>query len=451
MRIGLWPADTIARRVALTIFSAAIVAVALGGLFVEFAGVWTRPSPEAMGLQDRDDDIVRMIDAVPEACRPALVRAVSFPARVDWYPSTSPVATKLAVLDRPKRDPDLARWFQSRGQPRPLLLSKANKELSTILPYDRVAHPHAHILAVQLDDSSWVVFIATRRIWGLRTPLRIGIGLGFLVVSILAASAAATYQLSRPIRRFTEELRRFGADPRAAPILETGPLELRATITAFNRMQAQIRKFVDDRTAMLVAISHDLRTPLTKIRLRAEFIDDEDQRARLFRDVADLEAMADSALAFFKDDYREEEITAFDFPGVLRTIVDDYSDRGAPVAYNGPDHVVFRGRPFALKRAITNLIDNAVKYGRLPEVELHCLAPRILLIISDRGPGIPPDALEQVFAPFYRLERSRNRMTGGVGLGLTSARAVVRGHGGDIMLCNRIGGGLQVEVTLPVL
>jgi signal transduction histidine kinase len=451
MSINLWPPDTIARRIALTILSAVIVTVALGGLFVEFAGVWARPSAEAMGLQDRADDIVRIVEAVPEPDRQALLRAVSFPgATVDWYPATSLVAAKLAAADNPKRDSDLARWFQSDGRQRPLRLFQSDSELSTILPYDRDAHPHAYFLAVQLKDSSWVVFTAARRVWGLRTPIQIGIAVGFLVVSILAASAVATYHLSRPIRRFTEELRRFGADPRAAPIPEAGPRELRATITAFNGMQAKIRKFVDDRTAMLAAISHDLRTPLTKIRLRGEFIEDEDQRARLFRDVDDLQAMADSALAFFKADYKEEEITAFDFPGLLRTIVDDYGDRGTPVAYDGPDHAVFHGRPFALKRAITNLIDNAVKYGKVPEVKLHCLAQQVVLVVSDRGPGIPADALGQVFAPFYRLERSRNRKTGGVGLGLTSARAVVRGHGGDITLCNRAGGGVQVEVTLPV-
>jgi signal transduction histidine kinase len=142
-------------------------------------------------------------------------------------------------------------------------------------------------------------------------------------------------------------LRRFGTDPRASPIPEAGPRELRSSIGAFNAIQAQIQNFVDDRTAMLAAISHDLRTPLTKIRLRGEFVEDEEQRARLFRDVDDMQAMVDLALAFFRDDFQGEETTAFDFPEMLRTIVDDYNDQGSGITCDGAEHVPFRGRPVA--------------------------------------------------------------------------------------------------------
>jgi signal transduction histidine kinase len=214
-------------------------------------------------------------------------------------------------------------------------------------------------------------------------------------------------------------------------------------------MQAQIQKFVDDRTTMLAAISHDLRTPLTRIRLRGEFVEDSEQRARLFRDVDDMQAMVDSALALFRDDFQGEETTSFDFSEMLRTIADDYNDQGAGVSYKGPQRVVFRGRPFALKRAFANLVDNAVKYGRMPELELCCSDQQFVVMVRDSGPGIPPEAVEQVFTPFFRLERSRNRGTGGAGLGLTSAQTVIRGHGGDIHLRNRPTGGLEVQVTLP--
>jgi signal transduction histidine kinase len=256
--------------------------------------------------------------------------------------------------------------------------------------------------------------------------------------------------LSRPIKEFTEALRRFGTDPRASPIPEKGPRELRSSIAAFNAMQAQIQTFVDDGTIMLAAISHDLRTPLTKIRLRGEFVEDEEQRARLFRDVDDMQAMIESALAFFRDDFQGEETTTFDFPDMLRTIADDYSDQGFEIAYDGAEHIAFRGRPFALKRAFANLVDNAVKYGRAPELEFRSSGQQFVAVVRDSGPGIPPEATEQVFAPFYRLERSRNRATGGVGLGLTSARAVIRAHGGDISLRNRPTGGLEVEISLPI-
>jgi signal transduction histidine kinase len=207
-------------------------------------------------------------------------------------------------------------------------------------------------------------------------PTRIGLGLGLLTISIAAVSAIATHQLARPIRQFTDALRRFGTDPRAAPLPETGPREVRASISAFNAMQAQIQRFVDDRTAMLAAISHDLRTPLTRMRLRGEFVEDEEQRMRLFRDVDEMQTMVDSALAFFRDDFQGEETTTFDFPELLRTIAEDYADQGCEIAYIGTDHVAFRGRPLALKRAFANLVDNAVKYGRAPELELCCFEQR---------------------------------------------------------------------------
>jgi signal transduction histidine kinase len=291
----------------------------------------------------------------------------------------------------------------------------------------------------------------TRRDWASVPPAQIAIALGFVVLSILAASVLATYFLSKPIRQFAEELRRISGDPRAGPVREAGPSELRAAIAAFNALQAQLRKFVEDRTMMLAAMSHDLRTPLTKIRLRGEFIEDEDQRARLFRDVDDLQAMADSALSFFRDDYKDEEATVFDFAGLLRTIADDYGDQGMPVFYAGPDRFAFSGRPFSLRRACMNLVDNALKYGNRAELELNCSTQQITVKVRDQGHGIPHHALEQVFAPFFRLEQSRNRTTGGMGLGLTSARAVIRAYGGDIALCNRRGGGLEVSVTLPMM
>lgn len=308
----------------------------------------------------------------------------------------------------------------------------------------------AQSLSVELKDGSWIVFTAPRRTWGLGPTARSSINLAFLLLSIVAVSTVAAYQLSRPIRQFATALRRFGADPRASPVPETGPRELREALGAFNGMQAQIQKFVDDRTTMLAAISHDLRTPLTKIRLRGEYITDRRQQTGLCQDVDSMQAMVDSALSFFRDDLRDEETTAFDFAQLLRTITDDYSDQGKEVPYTGPEHASFQGRPIALKRALTNLIDNAVRHGGSPEAELLCAGDRFSVLVRDKGPGIPDEMSELVFRPFYRLEPSRNRASGGVGLGLTSARTVIRGHGGDIVLRNRPSGGLEVEVTLPL-
>jgi len=450
MKIKVWPGDTIARRFALTIVIAILVAICLTEAVIQFSGLWGRPAIRDTGLLQRANDITRMVEAAPDAARKAITEALVNPEFwVSWDSVTSPVARTLdatAKTNKPEEFPE----FRSGGlQRRVVFVSPESDEQIASAPARSTNSRRAYVLSIKLKDASWITFTAPTRVWGVGKSTRIGVVLALLIVSITAVSAVATYRLSRPIRDFTEALRRFGTDPRATPVPETGPRELRASIGAFNAMQAQIQKFVDDRTTMLAAISHDLRTPLTRIRLRGEFVEDNEQRSRLFRDVDEMQAMTDSALAFFRDDFQREETTSFEFSEMLRTIVDDFNDQGAGVSYKGPERVVFRGRPFALKRAFANLVDNAVKYGRTPELELCCSDLQFVVMVRDRGPGIPPEAAEQVFTPFFRLERSRNRGTGGAGLGLTSAQTVIRGHGGDIRLRNRLSGGLEIQVTLP--
>jgi signal transduction histidine kinase len=451
MKIRIRLRDTIGRRFAFTTAIAVAVALALNALFIAFAGGWGRPPIGETGLLDRAGDLVRVVEAAPIESRQIIADAASNPAfRVDWYPPSSSVSVMLDAVARLRTVRDLA--FYVNGHQRRLVRFGPSNPIPPGMAFRQgaVESAEAQSLSVELQDGGWVAFTAPQRSWGLGPRVRVSIGLAFLVLSIAAVATAAAYQMSRPIRDFSSALRRFGSDPRASPIPESGPCELRETIQAFNAMQAQIQKFVDDRTSMLAAISHDLRTPLTKMRLRGEYVEEPEQQARLFQDVDNMQAMIDSALSFFRDDIRDEDSATFDFPELLRTIVDDYTDQGADVVYRGPEHTPFRGRPFALKRAFTNLVDNAVKHGGASEVELLCTKREFSVIVRDAGPGIPAEMFERVFAPFYRLDASRNRSTGGVGLGLTSARAVIRSHGGDIVLCNRVSGGLEVEVTLPV-
>lgn len=451
-----WLRDTIARRFAVTIFVAIAIAIALSAAATEVAGVWSRPSAEHLGLPNRVSDIVRLLEAFAPADRQAAADTIANDGfHVDWYPAASSIGVAsaedaahaplgdLLILDRNGRRRRLAR--PDPGSANPATAGAASTGLHAAAP----TQPVADILSVEIGDGSWVVFTAPVRFWGVSQATKGGAKVAVMIMTVIGISVAAACQLSRPILRFNEAVRRFGNDPRAAVLPVAGPSELRETVHAFNAMQAKIQAFVSDRTAMLAAISHDLRTPLTKIRLRGEFIEDADQRSRLFRDVDDMQAMVDSALAFFRDDLQDEEATAFDFPELLRTIADDYADQGCHVAYHGVDHLALQGRPFALKRAFTNLVDNAVKYGEAPELELRCRGALVEVAVRDSGPGIPAVAFERVFAPFHRLERSRNRATGGVGLGLTSARSVIQGHGGTISLRNRDGGGLEVRVTLP--
>ena len=446
-----WLRDTIARRFALTIVVAIGLAFILANGAAQLAGVWVRPSAHEMGLVDRVNDIVLLLEAVPPAERQAAAVAVANASfRVDVQePVSAPAASLDAAARRGPPQPEVV--VSDHGRPRRILRLDGDSPATAdrdLLGFG-AGLPGSYVLAVEMRDGGWVVFTAPARFWGLDQTARNGVKVALLTLTVIGILVAAAYQLSQPIRRFTEEVRHFGNDPRAAALPVAGPLKLRETVLAFNAMQAKIQAFVSDRTAMLAAISHDLRTPLTKMRLRGEFIEDDEQRARLFRDVDDMQAMVDSALAFFRDDLQDEEVTAFDFPELLRTIADDYADQGHPVAFDGVDHLAHRGKPFALKRAFTNLVDNAVKYGRVPELELRCRGDSVVVAVRDSGPGIPATAFEDVFAPFYRLERSRNRATGGVGLGLTSARSVIQGHGGSITLHNRESGGLELRVTLP--
>jgi signal transduction histidine kinase len=207
---------------------------------------------------------------------------------------------------------------------------------------------------------------------------------------------------------------------------------------------------------MLAAIGHDLRTPITRLRLRAEFMDDDEQRRKMLADLDEMEAMVAATLAFARDESTGEPTVALDLAALCRTVLDEAADArpdlAEAIAYAGPERLVVRARPVALKRALANLIGNALAYGgaaRLVLTAPEAPGKPVRLAVEDKGPGIPADLLEAVFQPFRRLEASRNRETGGTGLGLPIARNILRAHGGDVVLRNRDGGGLVALATLP--
>jgi signal transduction histidine kinase len=281
-------------------------------------------------------------------------------------------------------------------------------------------------------------------------------------LSMTAAAALLTLwavrRLTRPVATLAAAASALGRDVNAPPLPETGPLEVATAARAFNTMAARIRRFVQDRTFMLTAIGHDLRTPVTRLRLRAEFMEDDEQRQKMLDDLDELEAMIASTLAFGRDATADEPISAMDLAELVRTVLDETADARplvAPrMAYDGPDHLPVRVRPMALKRALTNLISNAAAYGGGAHATLAPPRPAggeviVTLCIEDDGPGIPEEEIERVFLPFHRLEHSRNRETGGVGLGLPIARNILRAHGGDVVLANRAEGGVRAMVTLP--
>src|SRR5512144_2228971 len=287
---------------------------------------------------------------------------------------------------------------------------------------DQDAYRHLLLASVQLQDGSWVNFSAAR--FRQPPPSEHGflasltaMALGILIVSILMVRS-----VTAPLRTLAAAAHRIGIDIAAPQLPEQGPREVRQAARAFN----------------------DMQTRITRLRLRAEFMRDEEVRRTIDGDLDEMERMIDSTLAFLRGDATGEESKIVDIGTVLQTLCDSLADAGHDVVLSGDRHATLRCKPLAMKRAFSNVIDNAVKYGTRARVVLQDNAQEIAVNIDDDGPGIPDDEQEKVFDPFYRVEASRSRETGGTGLGLTLARTVVCAHGGDILLHNREAGGLRV-------
>lgn len=271
-----------------------------------------------------------------------------------------------------------------------------------------------------------------------------------MAVAIVAFSWWASGWVTAPMADFARASERLGMGVNAPPMAEDGPEEVRTTARAFNQMQARIRSFVEDRLRMLAAISHDLRGPITRLRLRIEQIEiDADAQRKMLADLDEMSQMVESSLAFARDEATNEISQPVDLAALLNTLCDDAVDAGHRADFDWDGRLVFQGRPLAMKRLFANLIDNAVRYGGEVKVRASSDQHMVQVIIEDEGPGIPEDQTENVFKEFFRLERSRNKRTGGIGLGLPTARSIARAHGGDIVLQNRPGGGLRATVTLP--
>jgi signal transduction histidine kinase len=271
-----------------------------------------------------------------------------------------------------------------------------------------------------------------------------------LLVAILIALWTAR-RLARPIREFARAAEQLGVDLTAQPLAERGPQELRVTIQAFNRMQDRLRRFLEDRTQMLAAISHDLRAPLARLRLRAELVADGEEQRKMFDDLEDMNAMIDSTLAFARNDARREPRRLVDLGVLVGDVCEDAGDAGGEVSCSGSRGIDVSCRPTDIRRAVANLVDNAIKYGRCVHVDVVRDVGCVTIVVEDDGPGIPPEEQEKVFAPFYRREPARDPAKAGVGLGLSIARTIAREHGGDVTLRNRDKGGLSALIELPAL
>jgi signal transduction histidine kinase len=256
-------------------------------------------------------------------------------------------------------------------------------------------------------------------------------------------------RITFPLGRLSAAADRFGRGEAAEPLAEQGPSDIQHTIRAFNQMQARLERFVQDRTHMLAAISHDLRTPITALRVRAELIGDQETRHRIVATLDEMQHMTEATLAFVREESAPEETRLIDLAALVESLCNDLSDTGKQVSFSGPGKTPQRCRSVSLKRALGNLVENAVTYGQRARVMLMEVRNGLRIDVDDDGPGIAEPDMERVFDPFERLETSRSLETGGVGLGLAIARSIVRQHGGDITLSNRPEGGLRTTVWLP--
>lgn len=448
MRLRLWPAS-LAGRTALTLLLGFAAIQGIGLAIHTFKQLNLERIAQEQKIATNDARIYRQILSAPPSARPMLI------ARLN---ASDELHVRLA--DQPSVEHSFELPLDARQVIRASFLN---------VGFSRFIHPRDIILRGRFDpprivlslppkgNLGWVV-ITTRFVppapW--RSP---GFATAFIVMFLLGVPliAWAVQHLTAPVRTLSAAADRLGRDVIHAPSLpEDGPSEIAAAAIAFNTMAARIRRFVEDRTFLLTAIGHDLRTPITRLKLRTEFLEDEEIQAKFFADLDELEAMVAATLAFGRDVAQSEAMSPIDLATLLRTLLDEAADAepeaAGSLSYSGPEHLTVRARPMSLKRAFANLLGNALKYGEAARVRLSAIRDgQVRVEVEDDGPGIPIAELERVFEPFRRVETSRNRETGGTGLGLAIARNAIRAHGGDITLANKPnGGGLIATVSLPV-
>jgi signal transduction histidine kinase len=444
--VRLWP-RSLATRTAVSLL-AGLALVQVAGLTIhalDRIDVQRLAQGRAIGL--RVLPIYRLVAAAKPAERARVLAREHLPKMITATLSDSPPDTTLPEVPRPQQAPfRVGVNFGGLGDPE---LRWSALHLYGGFRFGEI------IYAFELPDGGWLNVSAEPE------PIRPWHSPTFLAAFVLMTLAAAALtlwavrRLTAPVRVLAGAAEALGRDVNAAPLPEDGPTEIAVAAVAFNTMAARIRRFVSDRTEMLTAIGHDLRTPITRLKLRAEFIDDDELRGRILGDLDELETMVSATLAFGRDARANEPVSSIDLVELFRTILDETGDAKPEAAeqmrYDGPAHLTVRARPVALKRALANLISNAVNYGGGAHVTMEpCINGVVTALIEDDGPGIPEGDIDRVFEPFRRLEQSRNRETGGVGLGLPIARNMLRAHGGDVVLSNRPRGGLRATITLPV-
>jgi signal transduction histidine kinase len=426
-----------------------LLSIVLGGLLLTLAIVlcllvWLHPDDTAVLRGPRSDalQIASLIDAMralPGPARPGVAAAIRTPGLRIRLGDASPLCSNAGSSDT---------WAQA--------LSVALRRLLPSDPAISVHHCHVSaggdIMEVRAADLGAIFDIEVGikidpgmvlHIW---LPLISAMLFVFFLVAVL--SVWAVLRIIQPLQRLSTTVERFGREVEVAPLTEEGPREIRRAARAFNQMQERIAGAVRDRTRMLAAISHDLRTPITRMRLRVELEHSGDYRVKTMRDLDLMQRMISSALDFLRGAQVDDPVETVELGSLLQTLCDEAGESGADVVYAGEDTIFCRCRPNALSRAVTNLVENACRYGRHARVEARQMGDEVFIDVLDEGPGIPDPLKLEALQPFSRLDPAR-AMGDGVGLGLAIVADIARHHGGRLALLNRAGGGLLARIVLP--
>lgn len=438
LRIRLWPNGLAGR--AMFVLIAGLVVLHVGSVCIhEFS---LRSSHQASREQAMAENLwraARTISLSPVAQRDSTAHALSSPVlELHWRGAEQ-------EMGNPQPDSSLDAIRQQ--------LIRSVPELREVrLGWGDPARHHLLVGSLRVDDAGAVSF-ATPLFQashdGPFDPISFA-ALMALAIGVGIASIFILRNLTRPLANLSAAADRIGRDDHPVTLREEGPIEIQRAARAFNSMQERIRRLLEDRTLALAAVSHDLRSPITRMRLLVGFLEDDRARDQLDANLDEMAEMVESVLDYMRDSGATEAARPTDLAALLRTICDAASDTGGDVTFEGPVRLVQVLRPVVIRRALSNLIGNAVIYGGSARVALRRKGAMIEIEITDDGPGIPEADLPLVLEPFHRLEASRNRATGGVGLGLTIASRFIKSEGGELMLSNRPEGGLKVLVTMPV-
>lgn len=312
----------------------------------------------------------------------------------------------------------------------------------------RRPQPVQFIVQLQLENGKWLEFYSTLNEQSAEQwPVKLLLSTAFALLFAGIIAAFLIWRLVKPLKQLGTAAEAFGKNISTHAVEEKGPLEIRQTARAFNTMQKRLERYLSDRTSVLSAISHDLKTPVTRMRLRSEMLEDINLKDKYCHDLDEMTIMINETLEFMRGEMSDEQIVSIDINALLETLQADREEFGQVFILSGKAHSPLQGRSLAIKRCISNLLDNAFRFSDKVSVCVEDSLDRLVITIADNGPGIPPEKLEDVFEPFRQLDKSRSKSQGGSGLGLGIARNIARGHGGDLKLSN--DNGLVARITLP--